>query len=323
MKVSSRLATSLFGIYLRTPVLAASGTFGYGAEFKSLLDLESIGGLVLKGLSREPIAGNPPPRLFETRAGMINSVGLQNMGVRAFLRDRLPELRKIDVPIFANIFGHTIDDYVEVARVLEDAEGLAAYELNVSCPNTKRGGLYFSSHPGLLSEVVWAVRAIARRPLIVKLSPQVDRIEPLAKAAAESGADGLSLINTIVALAIDARTRRPRLGAGFGGLSGPAIKPIALRLVYEAAQAVKIPILGIGGVATGLDAAEFLIAGASAVQVGTANFFDPRATVRIAQELESFLEQENIPEVRQLVGTLKFSPQREIDAERRFNQSRP
>jgi len=321
--VPSRLATSLFGIHLRTPVLAASGTFGYGIEFKSLLDLESIGGLVVKGLSCEPIEGNPAPRVFETRSGMINSIGLQNMGVRAFLRDRLPELRKIDVPVFANIFGHTVDDYVEVVRALEDADGLAAYELNVSCPNTKRGGMYFSSHPGLLSEVVWAVRTVARRPLIVKLSPNVDRIEPLAKAAAESGADGLSLINTIVALAIDARTRRPRLGAGFGGLSGPAIKPIALRMVYEAAQAVKIPILGIGGIATGLDAAEFLIAGATAVQVGTANFFDPRATVRIAQELESFLERENIPQVCELVGTLKFEHQEESDAEHRFDRSRP
>lgn len=319
----SRLATSLFGIHLRTPVLAASGTFGYGTEFKSLLDLESIGGLVVKGLSREPIDGNPPPRLFETRGGMINSIGLQNMGVRAFLRDRLPDLRKIDVPVLANIFGYTVDDYVEVARLLEDADGLVAYELNVSCPNTKRGGMYFSSQPGLLSELVWAVRAIARRPLIVKLSPNVDRIEPLAKAAAESGADGLSLINTIVALAIDARTRRPRAGAGFGGLSGPAIKPIALRLVYEAAQAVKIPILGMGGIATGLDAAEFLVAGASAVQVGTANFFDPHATVRIARELESFLEQENIPQVSQVVGTVKFEHHEETDAEHRFDRSRP
>jgi dihydroorotate dehydrogenase (NAD+) catalytic subunit len=320
--VPSRLATSLFGIPLRTPVFAASGTFGYGVEFKSLLDLESIGGLVVKGLSREPIAGNPPPRIFETRAGMINSIGLQNMGVRAFLSDRLPELRKIDVPVFANIFGYMVDDYVEVARALEDADGVAAYELNVSCPNTKRGGAYFSSDPGLLSELVWAVRAIARRPLIVKLPP-VDRIEPLAVAAAESGADGLSLINTIVALAIDARARRPRLGAGFGGLSGPAIKPLALRMVYEAAQAVKIPILGIGGIATGLDAAEFLIAGASAVEVGTANFFDPRATVRISHELESFLAQENIPQVSQLVGTLKFEHQEESDADRHFHRSRP
>jgi dihydroorotate dehydrogenase (NAD+) catalytic subunit len=271
-----------------------------------LLDLESIGGLVVKGLSRDPIDGNPPPRLFETRAGMMNSVGLQNMGVRAFLRNRLPALREIDVPVFANIFGYAVEDYVEVARALEDAEGLAGYELNVSCPNTERGGMQFGSDPAMLSEVVTAVRSIARRPLMVKLSPNVARIEPLARAAAESGADGISLINTIVALAIDSHTRRPQLGMGFGGLSGPAIKPIALRMVYEAAQSVKIPIVGMGGIATGMDAAEFMIAGASAVQVGTANFWDPQATVRVAGELELFLKRENITHVCQLVGTLKF-----------------
>jgi dihydroorotate dehydrogenase (NAD+) catalytic subunit len=250
--------------------------------------------------------GNPPPRVWETESGMINSIGLQNIGVRAFVAEKLPQLRGAGTVVFANVFGYAVEDYVAVVRVLEDAEGVAAYELNVSCPNTKHGGIFFSSDPALLAEVIGAVRSIARRPLIVKLSPNVARIEPLAKAAAEAGADALSLVNTFVALAIDPRTRKPRLGAGFGGLSGPAIKPIALRMVVEAARSVKIPIVGLGGIAHGLDAAEFLIAGASAVQVGTANFWDPAAPVRIAHELDQFLEQEGIDRAQDLVGTLKL-----------------
>lgn len=302
----SRLKTSLFGVTLKTPVLAASGTFGYGVEFREQVNLGALGGIVVKGLSREPMDGNPPPRLFETRGGMLNSIGLQNIGVRAFVRDKLPELRELRATVFANIFGYAVEDYVEVARVLEDAEGLAGYELNVSCPNTERGGMYFSSDPALLGEVVSAVKRTARRrPLMVKLSPNVARIEPLARAAADAGADAISLVNTFVALAVDPRTRRTRLGAGFGGLSGPGIKPVALRMVYEAAQAVAIPVIGLGGIATGEDAAEFLIAGASAVQVGTANFWDPQAPARIAGELDRFLEQEN-SNASDLVGTLKL-----------------
>jgi dihydroorotate dehydrogenase (NAD+) catalytic subunit len=304
--MSSRLATSLCGIPLKTPVLAASGTYAYGVEFAKLVDLSALGGIVVKGLSREPMDGNPPPRVWETEAGMINSIGLQNIGVRAFVQEKLPQLRKAGAAIFANVFGYAVEDYVEVVRVLEDAEGVAAYELNVSCPNTKHGGIFFSSDPALLGEVVGAVRAIARRPLIVKLSPNVARIEPLAKAAAEAGADALSLVNTFVSLAIDPVTRKSRLGAGFGGLSGPAIKPIALRMVCEAARAVQIPVIGLGGIAHGLDAAEFLIAGASAVQVGTANFWDPAAPIRIARELDQFLEQQGIDNVKQIVGTLKL-----------------
>jgi dihydroorotate dehydrogenase (NAD+) catalytic subunit len=302
----SRLATSLCGIPLKTPVLAASGTYAYGVEMRDLVDLSALGGIVVKGLSREPMDGNPPPRVWETEAGMINSIGLQNIGVRAFVAEKLPQLRGTGTAIFANVFGYAIEDYLEVIRVLEDAEGVAAYELNVSCPNTKHGGIFFSSDPALLAEVVSAVRKIARRPLIVKLSPNVARIEPLAKAAEESGADALSLINTFVALAIDPKTRKPRLGAGFGGLSGPAIKPIAVRMVYEAARSVKIPVVGLGGISNGLDAAEFLIAGASAVEVGTANFWDPSAPVRIARELDDFLQQEGIEHVNKLVGTLKL-----------------
>ena len=303
---SDRLAITLCGIPLRNPVLAASGTFGYGVEFAAHVDLNQLGGIVVKGLSREPMAGNPPPRIWESAAGMINSIGLQNIGVRAFVRDKLPALRPYRTAVFANVFGYTVEDYVEVVRVLEDAEGLAGYELNVSCPNTKRGGMFFSSDPGLLAEVVQAVRAVARRPLIVKLSPNVARIQPLAQAAEQAGADAVSLINTFLALAIDARTRRPRLGAGFGGLSGPAIKPIALRMVWEAAQAVKIPVIGMGGIATGEDAAEFLIAGASAVQVGTATFWDPRAPLHVARELDRFLAEQKIANVREIIGTLQM-----------------
>jgi dihydroorotate dehydrogenase (NAD+) catalytic subunit len=233
-------------------------------------------------------------------------VGLQNIGVRAFVRDKLPALARWRTAVFANVFGNQVEDYLEVLRVLNDHQGLAGYELNVSCPNTSHGGIYFSSDPSLLAEVVAAAKRVATRPLIVKLSPNVSAIEPLARAAEQSGADALSLVNTFISLAIDARTRRPRIGAGFGGLSGPAIKPIALRLVCQAARAVKIPVIGLGGIAGGEDAAEFLIAGATAVQVGTATFWDPRAPVRIAAELSTFLRRENVARAADLVGTLKM-----------------
>ena len=300
------LETSLCGIPLRNPVLAASGTFGYGVEFDRLVDLNALGGLVVKGLSRDPMEGNPPPRIWEARAGMVNSIGLQNIGVRAFVREKLPALARLRTAVFANVFGYIVEDYAEVVRVLESAEGLAAYELNVSCPNTRHGGIYFSSDPALLAEVVEAVKRVARRPVIVKLSPNVAAIEPLARAAEASGADAISLVNTFLALAIDAGTRRPRLGAGFGGLSGPAIRPLALRLVYQAAQAVRIPVIGLGGIATGEDAAEFLVAGASAVQVGTATFWDPGSPLRVARELGRFLRNERIGNVREIVGTLAW-----------------
>jgi len=300
------LATTLCGIRLRNPVIAASGAFAYGVEFEKQVDLNLLGGLVVKGLSREPIEGNPAPRVYETDAGMINSIGLQNIGARAFVREKLPALAQLSTAVFANVFGYAVEDYVEVVRILEDHEGLAGYELNVSCPNTRHGGIYFSSDPALLGAVVAAVKQVARRPLMVKLSPNVSAIEPLARAAEASGADALSLVNTFIALAIDPRTRRSRIGAAFGGLSGPAIKPIALRLVYEAARAVRIPVVGLGGIATGTDAAEFLIAGASAVEVGTALFWDPGAAARIATELGEFLHREKIAGVTQLVGTLRL-----------------
>jgi len=303
---SPRLATTLCGVELANPVLAASGTFGYGIEFASLLDLNQLGGFVTKGLSIQPIAGNAPPRLHPTEGGMMNAVGLQNIGVRAFCAEKLPDLARYRTKVFANVFGYTIDDYVEVVRVLEDYPGLAGYELNVSCPNTSHGGIFFSSDPALLGSLVSAVRAVSRRPVIVKLSPNVAAIEPLACAAESAGADAVSLVNTFISLAIDVRTRRPRLANGFGGLSGPAIRPIALRFVYQAAQAVKIPVIGLGGIATGEDAAEFLIAGATAVEVGTATFWDPRAPVRVARELDQFLKTENIGRAADLVGTLKW-----------------
>jgi dihydroorotate dehydrogenase (NAD+) catalytic subunit len=303
---SGRLETDFCGIRLRNPIIAASGTFAYGVEFERVTDMTALGAFVVKGISRMPMAGNPAPRVWEAEAGMINSIGLQNIGLEAFVRDKSPALARIPTPYFVNVFGYATEDYVEVVQRLEDVEGPVGYELNVSCPNTKHGGMFFGSDAGLLSELVSAVRAVSRRPLIIKLSPNVARIEPLARAAEESGADALSLVNTIVSLAVDARTRSPRIGAGFGGLSGPAIKPIALRMVYEAVQAVRVPVIGLGGIATGEDAAEFLVAGATAVQVGTANFWDPRATGRIAGELDQFLKEEKIANVRDIVGTLRF-----------------
>ena len=300
------LAITLCGIQLKNPVIAASGTFGYGLEFASILDLNKLGAFITKGLSREPIAGNPAPRLWHTEAGMMNSIGLQNVGVRAFIADKLPKLKKYTTPVIANVFGYAEDDYLEVVRALEDADGIAAYELNVSCPNTKHGGIFFSSDPVLLGGLIGQVRKVAKRPLLVKLSPNVAAIAPFARAAEEAGADGVSLVNTFISLAIDIETRTPRIGAGFGGLSGPAIKPIALRMVYEAARAVKIPVVGLGGIATGEDAAEFLIAGACAVEVGTANFADPQAPERIARELGRVVARLGASSVNELVGTVRF-----------------
>jgi dihydroorotate dehydrogenase (NAD+) catalytic subunit len=301
----SRMAMTVCGIHFHNPVLAASGTFGYGIEFDKLVDLNALGGIVVKGLSKDPIQGNPAPRLWETRGGMINSVGLQNVGVRAFITDKLPGLRRYTTPVIANVFGYAAEDYVEVARVLNDAEGVAAYELNVSCPNTKHGGLAFGVDETALADLVGRVKSVAKRPVIVKLSPNVTAIEPFALVAEQNGADAVSLVNTFVALAIDAKARRPRIGAGYGGLSGPAIKPIALRMVAQAASAVKIPVIGIGGIATGEDAAEFMIAGASLVEVGTATFWDPEATVKIALELEKLLPGLGVSDVCSLVGTLQ------------------
>jgi dihydroorotate dehydrogenase (NAD+) catalytic subunit len=281
------MSVEFAGLRLKNPVIAASGTFGYGVEFQSLLDLNELGGIVVKGLSRMPMPGNPAPRLAETPSGMLNSVGLQNIGVDAFIREKLPQLCQCNVTVIANIFGDATEDYVAVAERLEAAEGVGAYELNLSCPNTKCGGMIFGSDPALTQEVTSAVRKIARRPLLVKLTPNASDIASLARAAEAGGADAVSLINTFIGTQ-SAADGRPTLLNGRGGLSGPAIHSLALRLVSEAVKAVRIPVVGIGGIVCGSDAADFLRAGAAAVEVGTANFYDPRATVRIARELEDY-----------------------------------
>ncbi len=297
------LSVSFAGLRLKNPVIAASGTFGYGVEFEDVVSLEKLGGFVVKGLSREPMPGNPPPRLFETAAGMLNSIGLQNIGARAFITEKLPVLRKRkDIVVIANVFGYTREDYEAVIHILNEGEGIAAYELNVSCPNVKRGGMQIGSDPVLLEEVVSAAKGAATRPLIVKLSPNVTSIAAMARAAENAGADAVSLVNTFLGMAVDANTRKPRISNITGGLSGPAIKPIALRMVYEASHAVDIPVVGMGGISTATDAIEFMLAGAAAVEVGTASFWDPCATERLVDALESWCLEQRIAKVTDLIG---------------------
>ena len=281
------LSTSVGSLRLRNPIIPACGTFGYGIEFAHLVDLNSLGAIVVKGLSREPIEGAPAPRVVETASGMLNAIGLQNVGVRAFVAEKLPVLRKYDTPVIANVFGYTLEDYVEVIRILEDAEGLAGYELNISCPNVKKGGMQFGCDPCLVSEVVGAARrAAAKRPLWVKLTPLVTDIGLIARSASEAGADALTVANTYPAMAIDFRTGKSRLGNPTGGLSGPAVKPITLKLVWEVRKAVEIPIIGLGGIERVEDVLDYLSVGASAVQVGTASFSDPTITQRLVNGLE-------------------------------------
>jgi dihydroorotate dehydrogenase (NAD+) catalytic subunit len=280
------LSTSVGSLRLRNPIIPACGTFGYGIEFAHLVNLNDLGALVVKGLSREPIEGAPAPRVVETASGMLNAIGLQNVGVRAFVAEKLPVLRKYDTPVIANVFGYTLEDYVEVIRILEDAEGLAGYELNISCPNVKRGGMQFGCDPSVVSDVVAAARKAAKRPLWVKLSPLVTDIGLIARSAAEAGADALTVANTFPAMAIDFRTGKSRLGNPSGGLSGPAIKPITLKLVWEVRKAVEIPVIGLGGVEKVDDVLDYLSVGASAVQVGTASFSDPTVTQRLVNGLE-------------------------------------
>jgi dihydroorotate dehydrogenase (NAD+) catalytic subunit len=295
------LSVNVGALRLSNPILAASGTFGYGVEFAHLVDLSRLGGIVVKGLSLEPMAGAPEPRLCETPSGMLNAVGLQNIGVRAFVAEKLPTLRQYRTPIIANVFGYTVAEYVGVIQVLEQAEGLAAYELNISCPNTAHGGIQFGSDPGMVSEVVSAARTAARRPLWVKLSPNVTDITVTARAAQDAGADALTVANTYQAMSIDVRRRRSRLGRLSGGLSGPAIRPITLRLVYEASVAVKIPVIGLGGIEKADDALEYLIAGASAVQIGTANFTNPGAALDILEGVESSCRIDKVNSISDLI----------------------
>ncbi len=299
------LRVSFAGIQLKNPVIAASGTFGYGLEFEDVLRLDKLGGFVVKGLSKEPMVGNPPPRLYETPAGMLNAIGLQNVGVRAFLEEKLPKLRRLkNIVVFANVFGHIREDYEAVIRALNEGEGIAAYELNVSCPNTAMGGIQFGIEPRMLDEVVGTAKRVARRPVIVKLSPNVTSIQLMAKVAENAGADALSVANTFVAMAIDPETRKPRIPNVTAGLSGPAIKPIALRMVFEAAKAVKIPVIGVGGISTATDVIEFMLAGATAIQVGTASYWDPRATEKIVDDLTEWCVEHQIERLAELTGGL-------------------
>jgi dihydroorotate dehydrogenase (NAD+) catalytic subunit len=297
------LSVSFAGIQLKNPVMAASGTFGYGVEFEDVVHLDKLGGVVVKGLSKEPMAGNPPPRLYETAAGMLNAIGLQNIGARAFVEEKLPQLRQLkNVVVIANVFGYTREDYERTIQILNEGEGIAAYELNVSCPNTAYGGLQFGSDPRSLDEVVATARHYSQRPLIVKLSPNVTSIAQMAHVAEDAGADAISLVNTFLAMAIDTETRKPRISNVTAGLSGPAIKPIAVRMVYDAAKSVKVPVIGMGGISSASDIVEFMLAGATAVQIGTASYWDPCATEKIVDELQEWCVEHKIDQIASLTG---------------------
>lgn len=300
------LAVEIAGLRLKNPLIAASGTFGYGIEYEGILDLSLLGGIVSKGLYLEPRNGAPTPRIVETPSGLLNAIGLQGVGVRAYVKDVLPRLAKHDTSILVNVCGDTVDEYAEVTRILDGAPGVHAVEINISCPNVKQGGMAFGGDPKLTAEVVSAVRKATRLPVIPKLSPNVADIALFARVAEEAGADALSCINTLLGLVVDVEARKPRLGFGTGGLSGPAIRPVAVRMTWQAARAVKIPVLGIGGISTATDALEFLIAGARAVQVGTANFVDPGVYDRILAGLEDYLARHGLTDINQVVGTLEY-----------------
>lgn len=299
------LSVTIAGIELRNPVMTASGTFGYGEEFAEYVDLEKIGAIVTKGLSLRPKAGNPMPRIVETPGGMLNAIGLQNVGIDTFVEKKVPFLRKISTPVIVNFFGNTLEEYAELAERLDAIPEVVGVEINISCPNVKHGGIVFGTDPRAAWSVVKAVRDATIKPVIVKLSPNVTDIVEMAQACAEADADALSLINTITGMAIDLKNRRPALANATGGLSGPAIKPIALRMVWQVSRAVKLPIIGIGGITSGTDALEFMLAGATAVQVGTANFISPGSSQRIAEEMERYLRENGIADVKELIGGLR------------------
>lgn len=298
------LTVNLAGVPLKNPILTASGTFGFGEEYTPYMDVSSLGGIGLKALTPYKKLGNPTPRVVETASGMLNSVGLQNPGVEAFKHSILPRLTSLSTQLIANVAGACIEDYLKVIEALNDTE-IALYELNISCPNVKKGGVQFGTDPMSAYEITQQAKKVAKKPLFVKLTPNVTSIAEMAKAVEEAGADGVSLINTLTGMAIDPVKRKPRLANVVGGLSGPCIKPVALRMVYQVAQVVSIPIIGMGGIMCGQDVAEFMIAGASAVMVGTASIASPDAPYRILREFEAFLEEQNIGSAKELVGTLQ------------------
>lgn len=299
------LSVEVAGLKLRNPIMPASGTFGYGEEYAPYLDLNGIGAIVTKGLSLRPKAGNPTPRICETVSGMLNAIGLQNVGVETFVKHKMPFLRQVDTPVIVNFFGNTADEYADVAARLDDVDGVDALEMNISCPNVKHGGIVFGTDPKAVEAVVGQVRKQTTKPLIVKLTPNVTDIRVTALAAVGAGADALSLINTLTGMSVDVKTRRARLANTIGGLSGPAIRPIAVRLVHQVVQTVDVPVIGIGGISSAADALEFLIVGASAVQVGTANFVTPNAMETILHELEDFCLDQRIECIRDLIGSLE------------------
>ena len=305
MEIKPDLKTDIGGIELENPVMTASGTFGYAWEFEELVDLNRLGGIIVKGLSLEPSMGNKPPRIVETACGMLNAIGLENVGIEAFVKEKLPFLKELSAPVFTNIYGKSISDYALLAARIDELNEVAGIEVNISCPNVKAGGIAFGVVPETAAEVIKAVRKATSKPLMVKLSPNVTDITQIARAVEGAGADSLSLVNTITGMSIDIETRRPKLANITGGLSGPAIKPVALRMVWQVAQSVKIPVIGIGGIVCAEDALEFLIAGAVAVQVGTANFVNPHATVDIIEGIEGFLIEKKITSVRDVIGTLE------------------
>lgn len=306
MEIKPDLKTDIGGIKIKNPVMTASGTFGYAVEFEELVDLNRLGGIIVKGLSLEPSMGNKPPRIVETACGMLNAIGLENVGIEAFVKEKLPFLKKLSAPVFTNIYGKSISDYALLAERIDELNEIAGIEVNISCPNVKAGGLAFGVVPETAAEVVGAVRKKTSKPLIVKLSPNVTDITKIARAVEDAGADSLSMINTITGMSIDIETRRPKLANITGGLSGPAIKPVALRMVWQVAQSVKIPVIGVGGIVCAEDALEFLIAGAAAVQVGTANFINPHATIDIIEGIERFLIEKKISRVGDIIGTLEI-----------------
>ncbi|MBU4344837.1 MAG: dihydroorotate dehydrogenase [Desulfobacteraceae bacterium] len=305
MKNRADLSVNIGGIKLKNPVMTASGTFGYAREFENLIDLNRLGAVIVKGLSLEPSMGNPPPRIVETPCGMLNAIGLENVGLVSFVEEKLPFLKELSIPIIINIYGKDNREYAELASRIDDIEEIAGIEVNISCPNVKAGGAAFGTDPDAACKIVKAVRNNTGKPLMVKLTPNVTDITLIARSVEDAGADSISLINTITGMAIDIETRRPKLANITGGLSGPAIKPIALRMVWQVVQKVKIPVIGVGGIMTAEDALEFLIAGAAAVQVGTANLINPHATIDIIEGIEAFLIKRNIPRVTDIIGSFQ------------------